>query len=52
MDGYFYVAVGQKGIYGAVGRDGKRFEMREGGILRMRPDATGLESIAAGSAIS
>ncbi|HEV3029699.1 MAG TPA: family 16 glycoside hydrolase, partial [Planctomycetota bacterium] len=48
MDGYFYVAVGQKGIYGAVGRDGRRFEMREGGILRMRPDATGLEVFAHG----
>ncbi|HLY73486.1 MAG TPA: family 16 glycoside hydrolase [Planctomycetota bacterium] len=48
MDGYFYVAVGQKGIYGAVGRDGRRFEMREGGILRLRPDATGLEVFAHG----
>jgi len=48
MDGYLYVAVGQKGIYGAVGQDGKRFEMREGGVLRMRPDATGLEVYAHG----
>lgn len=42
MDGYFYVAVGQKGIYNAS------FQMREGGILRMRPDATGLEVYAHG----
>jgi len=42
MDGYFYVAVGQKGIINA------RFQMREGGILRMRPDATGLEVYAHG----
>jgi putative membrane-bound dehydrogenase-like protein len=49
MDGYLYVAVGQKGIYGAVGRDGRRFEMREGGVLRMRPDATGLEVYAHGT---
>jgi len=42
MDGYFYVAVGQKGIYNA------KFQMREGGILRMRPDATGLEVYAHG----
>lgn len=48
MDGYLYVAVGQKGVYGAVGRDGRRFEMREGGVLRMRPDATGLEVYAHG----
>lgn len=43
IDGYLYMAVGQKGIYGAVGPDGVRFEMREGGVLRMRPDATALE---------
>jgi glucose/arabinose dehydrogenase len=48
MDGWFYVAVGQKGIYGA-GRDGRRFEMREGGVLRMRPDGTGLEVYARGT---
>ena len=43
MDGYFYVAVGDKGIYGAVGRDGKRVDLHGGGILRLRPDGTGLE---------
>ncbi len=43
MDGYFYIAVGDKGIYGAVGRDGKRADLRGGGILRLRPDGTGLE---------
>jgi putative heme-binding domain-containing protein len=48
MDGYFYVSVGQKGIYGAVGSDGRRFDMREGGIFRMRPDATELEIYARG----
>ena len=42
MDGYFYVAVGQKGI------TNRSFQMREGGILRMRPDATGLEVYAHG----
>lgn len=43
MDGYFYMAVGDKGIYGAVGRDGKRVDMPGGGILRLRPDGTELE---------
>jgi putative membrane-bound dehydrogenase-like protein len=43
MDGYFYVAVGDKGIYGAVGRDGKRVDLFAGGVLRLRPDATALE---------
>lgn len=48
MDGFFYVAVGQKGMFGVVGRDGRPFEMREGGILRMRPDGTELEVFARG----
>jgi putative membrane-bound dehydrogenase-like protein len=43
MDGYFYMAVGDKGLYGAVGRDGKRVDLHGGGILRLRPDGTGLE---------
>jgi putative membrane-bound dehydrogenase-like protein len=42
MDGFFYVAVGQKGIYN------RTFQMQEGGILRMRPDGTGLEVYARG----
>jgi putative membrane-bound dehydrogenase-like protein len=48
MDGYFYMAVGDKGIYGAVGRDGKRVDLHGGGILRFRPDGTGLEVYCTG----
>lgn len=48
MDGYFYIAVGDKGIYGAVGRDGKRVDLHGGGILRMRPDGTELEVYCTG----
>lgn len=48
MDGYFYMAVGDKGIYGAVGRDGKRVDMPGGGILRLRPDGTELETFCLG----
>ena len=48
MDGYFYIAVGDKGMYGAVGRDGKRLDLHGGGIVRMRPDGTGLEIFATG----
>jgi putative heme-binding domain-containing protein len=43
MDGFFYIAVGDKGLYGAVGRDGRRLDMKGGGVVRMRPDGTGLE---------
>lgn len=48
MDGYFYVAVGDKGMYGAVGRDGRRLDLHGGGIVRMRPDGTGLEIYSTG----
>ncbi len=48
MDGRFYVAVGDKGIFGAVGRDGKRVDLHGGGILRLRPDGTQLEVFATG----
>jgi putative membrane-bound dehydrogenase-like protein len=43
MDGYFYIAIGDKGLYGAVGRDGSRVDLPGGGILRLRPDGTKLE---------
>jgi putative heme-binding domain-containing protein len=48
MDGYLYVAVGDKGVYGAVGRDGRRVDLHGGGILRLRPDGTGLEVFCTG----
>ena len=48
MDGYFYVAVGDKGVYGAVGTDGRRVDLRGGGILRLRPDGSQLEVFCTG----
>ena len=48
MDGFFYVAVGDKGLYGAVGRDGRRVDLHGGGIVRLRPDGTGLEVFCTG----
>jgi putative membrane-bound dehydrogenase-like protein len=48
MDGYFYIAVGDKGLYNCVGRDGNRIDMRGGGVVRMRPDGTGLEIYCTG----
>jgi len=48
MDGYFYMAVGDKGIYGAVGRDGRRVDLHGGGVLRLRPDGTELEVYCTG----
>jgi putative membrane-bound dehydrogenase-like protein len=48
MDGFFYMAVGDKGVYGAVGRDGKRVDLHGGGVLRFRPDGTELEVYCTG----
>ncbi len=48
LDGLFHLAVGDKGLFGAVGTDGSKAELRGGGILRMGPDATGLEVVAGG----
>ncbi len=48
MDGFFYLAVGDKGIFGAVGRDGRRIDLQGGGILRLRPDGTEMEVYSTG----
>ena len=47
LDGYFYGATGDKGLYKARGRDGREVSMR-GGVFRIRPDGTGLESFSNG----
>ena len=49
MDGYFYLATGDKGIYGAAGKDGSSAELRGGGIIRFRPDGTELEVYSSGT---
>ncbi len=48
MDGYFYISTGDKGVLGAVGKDGSKIEMR-GGIYRMRPNGTALEIYCTGT---
>ncbi|MDB6030377.1 MAG: putative rane-bound dehydrogenase [Verrucomicrobiales bacterium] len=49
MDGYFYMDTGDKGIYGAVGKDGSKVDLIGGGIMRFRPDGTQLEIYASGT---
>lgn len=49
MDGWFYMSTGDKGIYGAVGRDGSKVNLEGGGIMRFRPDGTHLEIYANGT---
>jgi putative heme-binding domain-containing protein len=49
MDGFLYVSVGDKGLYGAVGKDGKKAEIYGGGLFRIRPDGTDLEVVSTGT---
>lgn len=48
MDGWFYLAVGDKGLQGCKGSDGRVIDLNGGGIARFRPDGSGLEVFATG----
>jgi HEAT repeat protein len=48
MDGYLYIAVGDRGLEQARGRDGKSARMQGGGVIRVMPDGTGLEVVSTG----
>jgi hypothetical protein len=48
MDGFLYIAVGDKGIPKAVAKDGTTIELFGGGVIRIRPDGTGLEVVSTG----
>ncbi len=48
MDGWFYLAVGDKGLFGCTGTDGRVLNLRGGGIVRFRPDGSELEVYATG----
>ena len=48
IDGWIYVAIGDFGFVDATGTDGKKLTMYGGGIIRVRPDGTELETYASG----
>ncbi|MBX6315175.1 MAG: HEAT repeat domain-containing protein, partial [Isosphaeraceae bacterium] len=48
MDGFLYIAVGDKGIPRGVGKDGTTIQLHGGGVIRIRPDGTGLEVVSTG----
>ena len=48
MDGFLYLSVGDKGIPKGVGLDGSTISMSSGGVIRIRPDGTGLEVVSTG----
>lgn len=43
IDGWIYIAVGDFGFHDAVDRAGTKLTMLGGGIVRVRPDGTGME---------
>ncbi|MXV15153.1 DUF7133 domain-containing protein [Hufsiella ginkgonis] len=43
IDGWIYIACGDFGFSNAVDRSGKKMTMLGGGIVRVRPDGTGME---------
>ncbi len=49
IDGWLYVAGGDFGFMEAVGTDGRRLQHRGGGVIRFRPDGSGLELFATGT---
>jgi putative membrane-bound dehydrogenase-like protein len=50
MDGYLYMTTGDKGIYNATSTvDHRKATIHGGGILRIRPDGTGMEVYATGT---
>ena len=49
IDGWIYIAVGDYGFTKAIGRDGVELSHRGGGVVRVRPDGTGLEMYATGT---
>ncbi len=48
MDGFLYISVGDKGIPRGVARDGTTIQLFGGGVIRIRPDGTGLEVVSTG----
>jgi putative heme-binding domain-containing protein len=48
IDGFLYIAVGDKGIPRGVARDGTTIQLHGGGVIRIRPDGTGLEVVSTG----
>jgi putative heme-binding domain-containing protein len=49
IDGWIYIAVGDFGCVDATGTDGKKLTQLGGGIIRVRPDGTQMESYTHGN---
>lgn len=49
IDGWLYLAIGDFGFLEAEGTDGHKLQLRGGGVVRVRPDGTGLELYSNGT---
>lgn len=49
IDGWIYLAMGDFGFMEAEGTDGTKFQLRGGGVVRVKPDGTGMELYARGT---
>jgi len=49
IDGWLYIAGGDFGFMEAEGTDGRKLQMRGGGVTRVRTDGTGLQQYARGT---
>lgn len=49
VDGWIYAAIGDFGFLAAEGSDGRTLQLRGGGIVRFRPDGSGLDLFARGT---
>ncbi len=49
IDGWLYLAIGDFGFVNATGSDGRTLQFRGGGVVRVRPDGTGLEIYSRGT---
>ncbi len=49
IDGWLYLAIGDFGFMEAEGTDGKKLQFRAGGVVRVRPDGTGLQVYSRGT---
>jgi putative membrane-bound dehydrogenase-like protein len=49
IDGFLYISIGDKGVQKATGHDGRTVQLKGGGILRCRPDGTGIEVYSSGT---
>ena len=49
IDGWLYISGGDFGFKDAVGTDGKHLQHRAGGVIRFRPDGSGMEIFSTGT---